>query len=93
MVIFNFARRAPKVRYYYILFLLEISRRTRWSCLKCVIVYPARDIRPFVMYCVNGKPRSSLLIRVYRHYDISIKCNNISLIHSIINLKSNGVKY
>ena len=25
-------------------------------------VYPARDIRPFVMYCVNGKPRSSLLI-------------------------------
>ena len=27
-----------------------------------MIVYPARDIRPFVMYCVNGKPRSSLLI-------------------------------
>ena len=25
-------------------------------------VYPPRDIRPFVMYCVNGKPRSSLLI-------------------------------
>ena len=25
-------------------------------------VYPLRDIRPFVMYCVNGKPRSSLLI-------------------------------
>ena len=25
-------------------------------------VYPSRDIRPFVMYCVNGKPRSSLLI-------------------------------
>ena len=42
--------------------LLEISRRTRWWCLKCVIVYLARDIRPFVMYCVNGKPRSSLLI-------------------------------
>ena len=43
-------------------------------------VYPSRDIRPFVMYCVNGKPRSSLLIestdsmiltyRVYRLYDI-----------------------
>ena len=29
---------------------------------KCVIVYPARDIRLFVIYCVNGKPRSSLLI-------------------------------
>ena len=27
-----------------------------------MIVYPARDIRPFEMYCVNGKPRSSLLI-------------------------------
>ena len=27
-----------------------------------MIVYPARDIHPFVMYCVNGKPRSSLLI-------------------------------
>ena len=36
--------------------------RTRWWCLKCVIVYLARDIRPFVMYCVNGKPRSSQLI-------------------------------
>ena len=31
-------------------------------CLKCVKVYAPRDIRPFVMYCVNGKPRSSLLI-------------------------------
>ena len=27
-----------------------------------MIVYLARDIRPFVMYCINGKPRSSLLI-------------------------------
>ena len=27
-----------------------------------MIVYLARDIRPFVMYCVNGKPHSSLLI-------------------------------
>ena len=36
--------------------------RTRRWCLKYVIVYLARDIRPFVMYCVNGKPRSSLLI-------------------------------
>ena len=45
----------------YTLILLEIIRRIRWWCLKCVIVYPARDIPPFVMYCVNGKPRSSLL--------------------------------
>ena len=27
-----------------------------------MIVYLVRDIRPFVMYCINGKPRSSLLI-------------------------------
>ena len=27
-----------------------------------MIVYLARYIGPFVMYCVNGKPRSSLLI-------------------------------
>ena len=45
----------------YTLILLEISRRIRWWCLKCVIVYLTRDIPPFVMYCVNGKPRSSLL--------------------------------
>ena len=44
------------------LYCKEISHRTRWWCLKCVKVYPPRDIRPFVMYCVNGKPRSSLLI-------------------------------
>ena len=33
-----------------------------WWCLKCVIVYLARDIPAFVMYCVNGASRSSLLI-------------------------------
>ena len=27
-----------------------------------MIVYLARDIPPFVMYCVNGEPGSSLLI-------------------------------
>ena len=64
MAIFNFARRAPKLRYYgdVIYSFYEISHRTRWLCLKCVIVNPARDIRPFVMYCVNGKPHSSRLI-------------------------------
>ena len=46
----------------YTLILLEVRRRTRWWCLKCVIVFLARDIPPFVMYCVNGKPRSSLFI-------------------------------
>ena len=62
MAIFNFARRARKLRYYYTLIRLEISRRTRWRYLKCVIVFLARDIPQFVMYCVNGKPRSSLFI-------------------------------
>ena len=33
---------------------LQISCRTRWWYLKCVIVYLARDIPAFVMYCVNG---------------------------------------
>ena len=42
-------------------------------------VYPARDIRPFVMYCVNGKPSSSLLNRVhglygYIHFAIKLSC-------------------
>ena len=40
---------------------LEISRRTRWSCLKCVIVYLARDIPTFVTYCIYGESRSSLI--------------------------------
>ena len=30
--------------------------------LKCVIVYLARDIPAFIMYCVYGESRSSLLI-------------------------------
>ena len=38
------------------------QRRTRWWCLKCVMVYLARVIPAFVMYCVNGASRSSLLI-------------------------------
>ena len=39
---------------YYTLNRLQISCRTRCWCLKCVIVYPARDIPAFVMYCVYG---------------------------------------
>ena len=34
---------------------IEISRGTRRWCLKCVIVYLARDIPAFVMYCVKGE--------------------------------------
>ena len=41
---------------------IKISRRTRWWYLKCVIVYLARDIPAFVMYCVNGESGLSLLI-------------------------------
>ena len=57
MAIFYFAWRAPKLRYYG-----DVIHSFYWWCLKCVIVYLARDIPLFVMYCVNGKPRSSLLI-------------------------------
>ena len=55
-----------KLRYiamlYCTLIRLEISHRTRWWCLKCVIVHLARDIPAFVMYCVYGASHSSLLI-------------------------------
>ena len=65
MAVFNFARRARKLRYYgdviYSWYRKSAVEHDS-GVFKCVIVYPARDIRPFVMYCVNGKPRSSLLI-------------------------------
>ena len=58
-----FTSRGAYVNLRYItLIRLEISRRTRWWCLKSVIVYLARDIPAFVMYCVNGESGSSLLI-------------------------------
>ena len=64
MAIF-FARRAPKLHYN-----SDFVHSFYWKSavehdggLKCVIVYLARDIPPFRMYCANGKPRSSLLIQ------------------------------
>ena len=62
---FYFARCVCKLALYrrcYTVIRLEISHRTRWWCLKCVIVYLARHIPAFVMYCVYGESRSSLLI-------------------------------
>ena len=55
---------------------MEISHRGRWWCLKCVIVYLARDIPAFVMYCVNGASRTSLVIEstnsmIYVHMSMS----------------------
>ena len=44
-------------------------------------VYPPRDIRPFVMYCVNGKPRSSLLIESTDSMINSDKCGIVAEIH------------
>ena len=41
----------------------EINFRTRWWWLKCVIVYLARYIPAFVMYCINGASR--LLLYTY----------------------------
>ena len=54
---------------------------------KCVIVYLVRDIPPFVMYCVNGKLRSSLLIESTDsifHFKKSRSCKYNYLIISII---------
>ena len=75
---FYFAWCVRKLRYYsdviYILLRLEISHKTRWWCLKCVIVYQARDIPVFVMYCVSGESRSSLLIESVTNKNI-LKCD------------------
>ena len=58
-----FTSRGAYVNLRYIaLILLEISGRTRWWYLKCVIVYLAREIPAFIMYCINGESGSSLLI-------------------------------
>ena len=65
MAIFYFARRAPKLRYYGDVihpFYWKSTVEHDGGVIQCVIVYLARDIRSFVMYCVNGKPRLSLLI-------------------------------
>ena len=56
----------------YTLIRLEIRSRTRWLCLKSVIVYLARDIPAFVMYCVNGESVSSLLESVIESTDSMI---------------------
>ena len=82
MLLYSCMRITPRVcTLVLFIFLLEITRRTRWWCLKCVIVYLARDIRPFVMYYVNGKPRSSLLIE---STDSMIPCMRIAcgVVHS-----------
>ena len=52
------------LKMFFVLVQLEISHRTRWWCLKCVIVYLARDILAFAMYCAYGASRSSLLIEL-----------------------------
>ena len=53
---------------------MEISRRTRWWCLKCVIVYLTQDIPAFVMYCVDGESGSSLLIKSTDSMICKISC-------------------
>ena len=65
MAIFDFTRCTRKLRYYG-----DVIHSFYWKSavehdvgvLKCVIVYLARDIPPFVMYCINGESGSSLLI-------------------------------
>ena len=65
MVIFYFPWRARKLHFYGDIihsFYRKSAVEHDGGFLKGVIVYLARDIRLFVMYCVNRKPRSSLLI-------------------------------
>ena len=64
MAIFYFARHASKWRYYG-----DVIHSFYWKSAehsgglkKYLIVYLARDIPPFVMYCVYGESGSSLLI-------------------------------
>ena len=70
------------LRYIAMLYTYSIGnqRRTRWWCLKCVIVYLARDIPAFVLYCVNGESGSSLLIE---STDSMIYVYNIIIIESV----------
>ena len=48
---------------YIVLIQLQISCRTLWWCLKCVIGFLTRDIPVCVMYCVYETSHSSLLIQ------------------------------
>ena len=67
-----------------------------------MVVFKTPDIRPFVMYCVNGKPRSSLLmsdsrdIRPFVMYCVNGKPRSSLLIEStdsmIIRLKKTFLK-
>ena len=79
MAIFYFAQCVRKLALYsdvIHLFDRKSAVNTRWWCLKCVIVYLARDIPAFVMYCVNGASRSTLLIE---STDLMIVCPSSGL--------------
>ena len=63
-MIFYFARHVRKLALYSDdIYLFDWKSAVEHDgCLKSVIVYLARDIPAFVMYCVNGESGSSLLI-------------------------------
>ena len=50
-----------------------------------MVVYLARDILPFVMYCINGKPRSSLIIESTDSMIISLSYNEFSYHKRMLN--------
>ena len=50
-----------------------------------MVVYLARDILPFVMYCINGKPRSSLIIESTDSMMISLSYNEFSYHKRMLN--------
>ena len=54
---------------------------SRAERVKCVIVYLARDIPAFVMYCVNGASSSSLLIE--STYSMMESTNSMIVTHTV----------
>ena len=80
-MIFYFARCIRKLALYSdVIHLFDWKSAVEHDGVKCVIVYLARDIPAFVMYCVNGESGSSLLIE---STDSMIYVYNIIIIESV----------
>ena len=76
----------------YAILLLEISHRTQWWCLKCMIMYLARDIPAFAMYCIYGESDSSLLIQsTDSGYDSEINIQYTTCIYVYIIISMNTI--
>ena len=65
------------------------SRGAHVNC--AIIIFLGRDIPPFVMYCVNGKPRSSLFIESTDFMIYTYRLTNSSI--SDLIKRNTGMKY